>query len=154
MLRLTCDLQVVSVPIFDERPQLIRENTLPPEVDESAAQTMLDELLFEQYGGRVAAEPDGGEIILSDTPMEDDDGGAVGQLDSYSVPAFAIARQYLRVVDNWADRVKQLTSRESERFERELLRRDGQLLKEAFARRTIRDGKDGSAAATGARLAV
>ncbi len=36
-----------------------RESTIPPEVDENLAQTMRDELLFEQYGGRVAVDAEG-----------------------------------------------------------------------------------------------
>ena len=48
--------ETVSVPVFDERPAREREDTIPPEVDENVAQTMRDELLFEQYGGRVAAD--------------------------------------------------------------------------------------------------
>ena len=41
----------MSVPVFDGRPARDRENTIPPEVDENVAQSMRDELLFEQYGG-------------------------------------------------------------------------------------------------------
>ena len=34
--RLTCGDSTVNIPIFDARPALARENTVPPEVDESA----------------------------------------------------------------------------------------------------------------------
>ena len=57
LVRLTCDGESVSVPVFDQRPWSDREGTVPPEVadevGEDLAQRMRDELLFEQYGGRV-----------------------------------------------------------------------------------------------------
>ena len=56
LVQLTCEQQTVRVAVFDERPSRDREDTIPPEVDENLAQTMRDELLFEQYGGRVAAD--------------------------------------------------------------------------------------------------
>ena len=70
LAQLTCEAEVVDVPIFDERPPEDREHTLPPEVDEDAAQTLRDELLFEQYGGTVADEEAGGE-----TDEDKDDSG-------------------------------------------------------------------------------
>ncbi len=56
LARLTCEQQTVIAAVFDERPMRDRENTVPPEVDPDASQAMRDELLFEQYGGRVASD--------------------------------------------------------------------------------------------------
>jgi len=150
LVRLTCEQESVSVPIFDARASQEREDTIPPDVDEDAAQTMRDELLFEQYGGRVAADAEGEEPTDSD----DDEVAGAGRPDSYSVPAFDLARRHLGVVDNWADQVKHAPTRATGEFEREVLRRDGELLIKAFKRQAERDDKKGSAWAIGARLAA
>ena len=56
LVRLTCEEETVSVPVFDERP-LRGQGELPfrPKWTRTVAQAMRDELLFEQYGGRVAS---------------------------------------------------------------------------------------------------
>jgi hypothetical protein len=117
---------------------------------------MRDELLFEQYGGHVAADAEGEEPTDGDDALgEDDEGDGPGRPpDSYSVPAFDLARRHLGVVDNWADLVKRAATRGTGEFERQVLRRDGELLVKAFERQAERDDKKGSAWAIGARLAA
>jgi Tyrosyl-DNA phosphodiesterase len=178
-VQLTCNHETVSVAVFDERPLQEREGTFPSEVDEDVVQTMLDELLFEQYGGRVAVdageakpnnsvdperkERDAGEKkstnrVDPETEDPDDEHGPddakVGRRDSYAVPAFVLARRHLRVVDNWAEQVKRSAKRGTGEFERQLLRRDGELLIKAFQRQVERDHKKGPERAIGAKLAV
>lgn len=155
LVELTCEQQTVIVAVFDERSAQDREDTLPPEVDEDVAQAMRDELLFEGYGGRVAADAEGDEPTDGDHALdEDDEGDKVGRTDSYSVPAFALARRHLGVVDNWADQLKRTDTRDTGELERQWFRRDGELLIEAFERQADRDGKKGSAWAIGAKLAA
>jgi len=182
-VQLTCELETMSVPVFDNRPQPEREDSLPPEVDDDFAQTMRDELLFEQYGGRVAADleenettnidedeesindrselntiPDGSagtdDGVIKQEPEDDDMEGESGRADSYAVPAFELARRYLRVVDNWAVQVKRAAMRGTAMFERRVLKRDGQMLTEAFQRQVKRDDKKGAEWAIGAKLAA
>jgi hypothetical protein len=171
----------VNVPVFDERPTEEREDTLPPEIDEDVAQAMLDELLFEQYGGRVAVE-DANDDATEDPPeaenededesgathggvqqiepieseTDEEDGtqkGVAGCVDSYSVPAFDLARRHLGVVDTWANKVCRAAKNGAE-FDLEILRRDGELLSAAFKRQAVRDGKKTSACSIGAKLAA
>jgi hypothetical protein len=180
---LTCGDEMVTVPIFDARPAADREESLPPGVDEDAAQTMLDQLLFEQYGGRVAPEddeptddenPDGGDDDppergpegtdgsddttapgTGDDENEDEDERVAGRrADSYAIPAFVRARQHLSVVDNWASRVKRALANGNALFEHRWLRRDGELLVAAFRRQAARDRASGSGGAVGADLAA
>ena len=172
---------MVNVPVFDERPMQEREDTLPPEVDEDLAQAMLDELLFEQYGGQVAVDDttdetteaaskgvndgsDESEMLHSGsqekeqaeagTDAEDEtQEGVAGRSDSYGVPAFDLARRHLGVVDSWANQVR-LAAEHGTEFELQVLQRDGTLLGEAFKRQAVRDGKKASAWAIGAKLAA
>ncbi|MFI5455026.1 MAG: hypothetical protein ACHRXM_06200 [Isosphaerales bacterium] len=151
-VKLTCDQDTLRVPVFDERPSRDRENTIPPEVDEDLAQAMRDELLFEEYGGYVAADTVDAAVTLV---IEDgDEGGGSIRPDSYDVPAIVLARRHLGVVDNWANQVKRAAERRTGEFEREVLQRDGELLIEAFKRQADRDEKKESAWAIGARLAA
>lgn len=153
-VQLTCGEQSMSVAVFDARPARDREATLPPEVDEDTAQIMRDELLFEQYGGRVAADiEDETSIECGAEPSEDDSGEEAKSSDNYSVPAFVLARQHLGVVDYWADGVNRAAASATGEFELRLLQRDGELLIEAFQRQAERDSKQGSAWAIGAKLA-
>jgi hypothetical protein len=155
LVQLACEEETVLVPIFDGRQARDREGTIPHELDEDVVQSLRDELLFELYGGRVAAEaesekPPQGEDEVN---QEDEQDGA-GRADSYSVPGFVLARRHLGIVDNWADRVKLVTRRGTGEFERQVLRRDGELLVEAFKRQADRDNKKGVACSIGARLAA
>lgn len=162
--RIVCKSESISVPVFDERPAQDREDAVPAEVDENLVQSMRDELLFEQYGGRVAT--DGADDQLADDSPntnpddEDDKSGADEEtgnarpVDSYAVPAFDRARQHLRIVDNWADQVKHSRMRGVAAFDKRLLRRDGQLLIEAFHRQADRDREKGAIFAIGAMLAA
>jgi hypothetical protein len=157
LVNLMCKHQSLSVPIFDVRPLRERGNTLPPEVDEDAAQIMRDELLFEQYGGHIAADDDGtpnNTISDDDELPETQDAPGPTDPDSYSVPAFALARRHLAIVDNWANQVKSTSTERTREFERELLIRDGELLIEAFRRQASRDARQGDVSAIGARLAM
>jgi len=157
LVQLTCEHDTMSVTIFDERPSREREDTLPPEVDENVAQTMRDELLFEQYGGRVAVDVEGDESTDDDQghgSEEEIEEVEPGRPDSYAVPAFVLARRHLSVVDSWADQLKHTAKRGTGEFERQVLRRDGELLIEAFQRQVVRDDKKGPTSAIGARLAV
>lgn len=173
---LTCGDEAVSVPVFDGRPPRDREDSLPPQVDEDVAQEMRDQLLFEQYGGRVAPEDSNVDDDALDGEGEEretrQDGESLGvergtvaggdeddpvegrRPDSYSVPAFVLARRHLRVVDNWADRVKRVVNNRTAEFEREWLVRDGKLLIDAFFRQAARDKRSTSANALGANLAA
>lgn len=167
--RLSCEQETVTVAVFDARPVRDREETVPSEVDENAAQTMRDQLLFEQYGAPVAPEDDneattihpratndqaGAELEQFLGGDDDLDEGEVGSPDSYAVPAFVHSRRHLGVVDNWADRVKRLAGRGTAQMELRWLRRDGELLVEAFWRQAARDEGKGPGRALGANLAA
>ncbi len=151
-VKLTCEHDTMKVPVFDERPSRDRENTFPPEVDENLAQTMRDELLFEEYGGYVAADEVDAAIPL-DVEDGDEDRGSIRE-DSYDVPAFVLARRHLGVVDSWANQAKRAAKRRTGEFERQVLQRDGELLIEAFKRQGDREEKKGLIWAIGARLAA
>lgn len=186
-VRLTCDDETLNVVVFDERPSREREDSVPPEVDENVVQTMRDELLFEQYGGRIAGDVDdepatdqadesedghestdhdqtpedarlrnvkAGDAAEGSGTEEENEVGIAERTDSYAIPAFVLARQHLHVVDNWAERVKLAANHATEEFERQVLRRDGELLIEAFQRQAGRDEKKGMARAFGAKLAA
>ncbi len=176
-VRLTSGAETVTVDIFDRRPPLERELSVPPEVDPNLAETLRDELLFEQYGGHAApdsiaeeGEPnrkgrkpgEGSDeddwIEGIDPDPETDDRDEAARQDSYAVPAFVLARRHLGVVDNWAEQVERVTSRRAADFERAWLRRDGELLCEAFKRQAVRDERrDAKADRTrsiGAKLAA
>lgn len=150
---LICESEERNIVVFDERKLEEREKCFPPEVDEAVVQAMRDELLFERYGGRVAAddEPQAGLIAdnedqIMDAEWEEPIEGQTGRSDSYAVEPFVRARLHLQVVDNWAKLVKGA----SQEFVLEILQRDGGLLMEAFGRQAARNGKD----AMGAQLAA
>jgi hypothetical protein len=168
-VQLKCDIETMNVAIFDERSPRDREGTIPPGV-EDIGQAMRDELLFEQYGGRVAADdnstieiqdPDGIPSVGSETESSSTDAvlegepgeSGAGRSDSYAVPAFVSAQRHLRVVDQWADQVMRAVKYRTGEFDRQALRRDGELLVEAFQRQADRDGQKGPSWAIGARLA-
>jgi hypothetical protein len=147
LVEITCEQETVRIQIFDDRQPKEREGSVPPGVDETLVQAMRDNLLFEQYGGRVAGE--------ERPPGEKDNGAnADGSInnnnDSYAVPAFVLARLHLGIVDCWAERVQS----KSDISERQWLRRDGELLIMAFRRQSEHDGKISSSNAIGARLAA
>jgi hypothetical protein len=132
-------------------------------VDKDLGQIMRDELLFEQYGGQIAEDgvnEDASGVGPDDAEPEADataDGvekPTTGHVDSYAVPAFVAARKHLGVVDNWADQVNREAKRSAGTFELQMLRRDGEFLKEAFQRQETRDEKQSSSQALGARLAA
>jgi hypothetical protein len=169
-VELTCEHETVSVAVFDERSFRDREETIPPGVDETIGHAMRDELLFEQYGGRVAADvestnnpqtPIGTSSESSETGDSSTEAGlegeqgesGAGSSDSYAVPAFVSAQRHLRVVDQWADQVMRAVKYRTGEFDRQALRRDGELLVEAFQRQADRDGRKGPSWAIGARLA-
>jgi Tyrosyl-DNA phosphodiesterase len=152
LVELTCEQDTLRVPVFDERPSRDRENTIPCDVDENFAQTMRDELLFEEYGGNVAADEVDAMVTLD---IEDgDEGDGSIRPDSYDVPAIVLARRHFGVVDNWANLVKRAAKCRTAEFERGVLQRDGELLVEAFKRQADRDEKKESTWAIGARLAA
>jgi hypothetical protein len=121
-------------------------------VDVDVAQTLRDALLFEQYGGVVASETAGDES--AESVGEESEGAGPECPDSYSVPAFVLARRHLGVVDNWADRAEGTAAGEAGVLERQWLRRDGELLIGAFERQAKRDGEKEPGRAIGARLAA
>jgi hypothetical protein len=154
----------VTIAVFDERPLPERQDDLPPEVDKDLGQIIRDALLFEQYGGQDKDDIEH-QSSAGDVP-EDSESGAEAALeegmteaearhqDSYAVPAFVAAGMQFRVVDNWAEQVKREARRSTGEFERQILRRDGELLIEAFKRQAARDGKKSATMAIGARLAA
>jgi hypothetical protein len=160
VIDLTCEGETVLVPIFDARQRDQRESTRPPEVDDDLAQIMLDQLVLEQYGGRVAVEEPkpGGDEEENNGAGEDPGDGlnppeeATGS-DSYALPAFVLARRHLGVVDNWSRALKQVPQGDAGTFERGLLHRDGELLMGAFRRQAKREESKGGSAAMGATLA-
>jgi len=160
VIELTCGSQYLRIPIFDERKLIDRENTILPEVDQALIQTLRDHLLFEEYGGRIAADDpdidsaDGDINDLVPQDDDDDDTTGAGHSESYAVPAFVLARRHLAVVDIWADAVKEMSKRQAGDFRRKHLQRDGELLVEAFRRQAERDGILGPTGALGAGLAA
>jgi len=130
VIELTCGSECLRIPIFDERKLIDREKTILPEVDQALIQTLSDNLLFEEYGGRTAADdPDidsaDGDITNLAFPEDegDDDTTGASRSESYAVPAFVLARRHLAVVDIWADAVKDLSKRQAGDFRRKLLQR-------------------------------
>jgi hypothetical protein len=163
LVRLIFDHQTMTVMVFDERPPLERHDSLPPEVDKDLGQIMRDELLFEQYGGQIAeggVNEDTSGVGPDDAEQEADataDGvekPTTGHADSYAVPAFVAARKHLAVVDNWADQVNREAEHCGGTSELQMLRRDGELLKDAFRRQAARDERLSPPQAIGARLAT
>jgi hypothetical protein len=159
---LACEGETLTVPVFDARPAPERETSVPPEVDEHLLDEMRDLLLFEQYGGQIpgddpptspgdegAADP-GQEL---DAEAEAEIAG-VGRADSYAIPAFVLARRHLAVIDIWWDRVTSAANRGLAKFERDVLRRDGELLVEAFRRQADRDSRKEASRGLGATLAA
>jgi hypothetical protein len=145
-VRLTCGQESTSVAVFDERPTQERENTVPPEVDEDISQILRDELLFERYGDRVASddvEDFGASDDVDDNSDEKTKGPGGRNSDSYAVPCFDLARRHLQTVDNWAEKLKAVAERKTNEFELRVLRRDGELLIEAFERRAEREEMNG-----------
>ena len=136
-------------PVFDRRPWTDRKDAIPPEVadevGEDLAQRMRDELLFEQYGGRVAGDIGGGETNdVADATDEEDRRDGCARPDSYSIAALDLARRHLGIVDDWAGRVTGAGE-----FDWERLRRDGELLKEAFQRQAEPHGQKEAAGGSG-----
>jgi hypothetical protein len=161
--QLACEGETLNVPVFDARPAPERETSVPPEVDEKLLDEMRDLLLFEQYGGQVPGdEPptSTGDEVASDPGQELEDGaeaeiaGGSGRADSYAVPAFVLARRHLAVIDNWWDKVASAAKRGIAQFERVVLRRDGELLVEAFRRQAERDSRKEASRGLGATLAA
>ena len=152
-VRLECGYEALSVPVFDARPAPERELSVPTEVDGEAVQRMRDELLFEQYGGQVPSEDVAvGEVTGVITTDEDEvEGGGGGPADSYDVPVFTLARQYLDVVDVWADHLAR-AERSADGNRREAVLRDGHLLLAALARQRDRDTARGPGLGIAARL--
>lgn len=160
---LACGEETIRIAIFDTRPFPEREASIPDGVDTDSIQTLRDALLFEQYGGRVADDMDAGGDAVSESfadvaSAEDLDEAmapaANGNRDSYAVAAFVLARQYLRIVDNWVARMSHAVTGCSRTFERQIVRHDGELLIEAFHRQVERDGVHDEAHALGSRLAA
>jgi len=170
--RLACEFETVNVPIFDERARPQRKDGLPPEV-ENVSQEIQDMLLFEQYGGRLVTDIDDPNHAEGDDPNHDhdlspptpeslkggtdppsDESGDTGSAhrDSYSVPAFELARQHFSILDNWANQLKRVAKSDPDEFE--YLRQDGQLLVQALIRQAKRDQKNGSPNNIGANLAA
>jgi Tyrosyl-DNA phosphodiesterase len=160
VVELTCRSECLRIPIFDERKLIDRENTILPEVDQALVQNLRDHLLFEEYGGRIAADDpdvDSADGSIDDLVFPEDEGDddtTAGHSESYAVPAFVLARRHLAVVDIWADAVKEVSKRLAGDFRRRHLQRDGELLVEAFGRQAERDGILGPTGALGARLAA
>jgi len=160
VVELTCREERLGVPVFDERELRDRENTAVPEVDQALIQDLSDQLLFEEYGGRIASDdPEIGaapEDLADQPPLDEDDEGPKDNSaqESYAVPSFVLARRHLAVVDSWAAAVKDLSNRQAEEFRPKHLRRDGELLVEAFKRQAERDGALGQTSGLGAGLAA
>ncbi len=152
---LACGKETLNVPIFDDRPSRERETSIPDGVDPDTVQTMRDELLFEAYGGRAADDLDSDAESVNERKVVTGNGeGRHRQPDSYAVAAFVLARQHLQVVDNWVARMRIAAMGELRAFERQAVRRDGELLIEAFKRQAEREGAPKQVNALGATLAA
>lgn len=155
LIRLTCAQEFMSLPIFDGRPICERVANHPPEVDAACAEAVRDGLLFEEYGGRVAAEPSGTDsgiagVIKTEKIKKTD--GTIN--DNYGVPEFEEARRHLAIVDNWVSRISSLQKGTVQNFERHCLQRDAAILEAAFQRLAKRDALLSAEKAIGARLAA
>lgn len=142
VIELACKGERLRVPIFDERKLADRGNTLPPEVDPALVQNLCDQLLFEEYGGRIPLDDPDTDLLGGDADLPDDDDEETpgsASSESYAVPSFVLARRHLEVVDGWSNAVTRLTERQGDEFCREHLRRDGELLAEAFRRQANRN---------------
>ncbi len=145
---LKSESETVRFTVFDERKYEQRLDMVPPELeaeDADVLQSMRDDLLFEQYGGRIAEDEDNGLGITGS------DKQSVKGNESYAVPALVQARERLSIVDNWAQQVKDAEETNDDNNKLEWLRRDGEKLTKAFERR----GKlDAPMIAIGAKLAA
>jgi hypothetical protein len=152
-----CRTESLRIPVFDRRSRGDRANTFPSEVDQDLLQRILDELLFEQYGGRLDPEvlederPEGKQ---EDGLGDSEDQSSAIRRDSYAVPSITRAREHWRVVDCWAARLDALSKSGKRDFEWDALCRDGGSLAEAFRRQGERERKNAPAAAIGANLAT
>jgi len=160
-VQLRSEPETVRVLIFDERKVEQRRESVVPELDEHVVQSMKDELLFEQYGGRLAGEDNSSDedqkpigVSPEVTPTDNglDKEHARQSTDSYAVPALVLAREHLSIVDNWAKRLKD--AEKSKDGELKWLLRDGEHLSQAFERLVAGDTKRGPASSIGAKLAA
>jgi hypothetical protein len=161
--RIACGEEKLEVGIFDTRPRAERETSVPPDVDPDLAELLKDELLFEQYGGRVAddeGDPSAGDGSFPEMPDEDEpstssstDGLGAGN-DSYAVPAFELARRHLEVVDRWWSLTRKCGEGPEGTHARGVLHYDARRLAEAFRRRSKRDSSRSVALGLGASLAA
>lgn len=146
-VQLTCERETLRVAIFDARSWPDRQDDAPPGMDKDEFASIRYQLLFEQYGGRVADDL-GGEARTGAPDGSDDEEDGAAQHVSYSVETLELARAHLTVVDCWANQMKDAPA-----GERVALLHDGELLIEAFKWQGKRDARSGEKRAIGARLA-
>ena len=165
IVRITCEQETICVPVFDGRlAAKDRKDALPPGIDENVLQELKDNLLFEEYGGRIANddsddypgdEQDSGlDPAANEIVGESLDGQEGQKSDSYSMPVFELSRERLGIVDNWADRVKKSLNHKHLLDDVQILRQDGETLVEAFKRQAKRDCKKNRAGTLGAEIAA
>ncbi len=129
--------ETMIITVFDIRPSRQRDKCLPPlDVDPETAQRLMDELLFDKYGGAFPSE-EACDLMGSEV-SEETDLKSVAFNDDYSVAAFVFARQHLAVVDNWQ---RALKNDSDDPTTRKRILRDGERLIEAFKRQHERDKK-------------
>jgi hypothetical protein len=159
-VQFTCAQEKMRFTIFDERPPAEQENTMVPGIDEEYAQKLKDDLVFERYGDTVA--PDSEDEQFTKTAERPPKGPPLpdgsenepecpnGKSDDFSVLALVLARRQLSIVDNWASQLMQAQNAPPRAF----IRHDGELLIEAFKRRSQRDRENAPATALGAGLSA
>jgi hypothetical protein len=149
---LNCGDEQIEVAVIDDRPREVLDLLLPSEVDPLAAQHIIDQLLFEKYGGRLAAVGEDGEAFANADELGDASDDPELK-DSYAVPALVLARRHLLVVANWARRAAMVAEHGRDSFEMQSMRKDGAALQQALLREAGRSERTGMELGVGARVA-
>ena len=152
-IQLICENERLELIVYDERSLSDTDFVLPPDIDENTAQIIQDELLFDQYGGHIAAMINGRsnatELVQGVDQKIEGHNIESGHSDSYGVPVFESARRYFQIVDNWVVRVEKT----EDEYEKQLLKHDGKLLLQALQREEKRGIKSESTQPIGSKLA-
>ncbi|HYO54680.1 hypothetical protein [Archangium sp.] len=130
LVRLSQGEAILEVPVLDLRPPEEFARTPLPEVDPKLSEEIRDALLLESYGGPTAEpgrwagvrEEGSGAFASGASPSD------------YTVPAFAQARAWFEVIDNWQKRWNAQAGHGDEQ-ERTRLKLDGTRLAALFSRK-------------------
>jgi len=152
-VELACGEQQIEIPVTDDRPRDVLDALLPSEVDPLLAQQIIDQLIFEKYGGRMSLIDEDSESVSTPEELVTDDDDPELK-DSYAVPAFVLARRALRIVATWAHEAATAAERGHDSFEMQQVLQDGNVLQRALLREADRNDRTGDQLGIGARVAA